>query len=48
MSSKGKLKGNQLFEVKDDFIGLVVIQTFRMTHFNLILTVFSGAYDAMV
>ena len=37
-----------LFEVKDDFISPFVIQTFRMTYFDLILTVFSGAYDAMV
>ena len=29
-----------LFEVKDDFISPVVIQTFRMAYFDLILKVF--------
>ena len=38
---------NNLFEVKDNFISPVIIQTFRITYFDLILTVFSGAYDAM-
>ena len=36
-----------LFEAKDDFISSVVIQAFRITYFDSILTVFSGAYDAM-